>query len=352
MKRKELSFYKFPIVTLEICIFLTALFVAIGSWNAWVIYSNTVKSWEKSSETQRISKEIIYLDEVLTMSALMGASTGKSFWEKRYRQHESELTKLIETLQKISSTNGVKTFAKKTESANNALVAMENKAFVWIREGKVDKAKNILSSKEYEEQKQIYSKGIRDLIKKVELQNQKDISQNTNKLFAFYLICGFVLLASLVAGLIVLQKYFTQLKRSKTLSSTFGHILDNSFNEIYVFDASSLKFLQVSPGASRNLQYSMQELTQLTALDLKPEFNKETIGDLVKPLVLREKSTLNFETVHKRKDGSLYPIEVRLQLMHEETPPVFVAIGLDITQRKNDQEKLKTYADELKKKQY
>jgi len=49
---------------------------------------------------------------------------------------------------------------------------------------------------------------------------------------------------------------------------------------------------------------------------------------------------VQFESVHRRKDGSLYPVEVRLQLSSAESPPVFVAIVQDITARKHAEARL------------
>ncbi|MBT5260651.1 MAG: PAS domain S-box protein [Nitrospina sp.] len=129
-------------------------------------------------------------------------------------------------------------------------------------------------------------------------------------------------------------------RKQEELTTRFGRILDNSSNEIYVFDASTLHFVQVNSGARKNLGYSMDELTHLTPLELKPEHTLETFEKLIEPLRSGKKSMIVFETVHKRKDGMLYPVEVKLQLMHEETPPVFIAIIQDATMRKQAEEKL------------
>ncbi len=132
-------------------------------------------------------------------------------------------------------------------------------------------------------------------------------------------------------------------------STRFGRIVDNSINEIYVFNAVTLQFVQVNLGARENLQFSMEELIHLTPLDLKPEYTLETFEELIKPLRENRKPLITFETVHKRKDGSLYPVSVRLQLMHDEIPPVFLAIIEDITQRKLAEDKLSQYAIELRR---
>ena len=126
----------------------------------------------------------------------------------------------------------------------------------------------------------------------------------------------------------------TERKQAENLLARLGRILDDSANEIYVFDADSLRFIQVNRGAQQNLGYTLEELKALTPLDLKPEFTPQSFESLLVPLRQGEMQSLVFETVHKRKDGSQYPVEVRLQLSCGETPPVFVAIIQDITERR------------------
>ncbi|MBC8287688.1 MAG: PAS domain S-box protein [Nitrospinae bacterium] len=79
----------------------------------------------------------------------------------------------------------------------------------------------------------------------------------------------------------------------------------------------------------------MKELMCLTPLDFKPEYTLETFEKLIKPLRLKKVPIIVFETMHKRKDGTLYPVSIRLQLMHEEFDPVFVAVIEDISERKH-----------------
>ncbi len=110
-----------------------------------------------------------------------------------------------------------------------------------------------------------------------------------------------------------------------------GQIIEKSINEVYVFDADTLKFIFVNEGARDNLGYSLDELSELTPIDIKPMFSKSEFEALITPLRSGETEVLVFETVHKRKDGTTYPIEVHLQLSTEEEPYVFVAIILDIT---------------------
>ena len=126
----------------------------------------------------------------------------------------------------------------------------------------------------------------------------------------------------------------TERRQAEKLSQRLGRILDSSFNEIYVFDAETFRFTQVNQGALSNLGYTMQELHHLTPWDLEPEFDAESFAAAVAPLRSGEKELWVFETQHRRKDASLYPVEVRLQLSRTETPPVFLAVIADITERK------------------
>jgi diguanylate cyclase (GGDEF)-like protein/PAS domain S-box-containing protein len=149
---------------------------------------------------------------------------------------------------------------------------------------------------------------------------------------------------SLQGELLVLEGFITDIterKRAEEIAARFGRVLDNSSNEIYVFDAAMLKFVQANEGARRNLGYSSEELAELTPLDLKPKYTRETFEALIAPLKRREVDNLTFETVHRRKNGSLYPVEVRLQLSYAENPPVFVSVILDITERKLTEEALR-----------
>jgi PAS domain S-box-containing protein len=56
----------------------------------------------------------------------------------------------------------------------------------------------------------------------------------------------------------------TERKRAERLNTRLGRIVEDSVNEIYVFDSKTLRFVQVNRGARENLGYSMEELRELT----------------------------------------------------------------------------------------
>ena len=117
-------------------------------------------------------------------------------------------------------------------------------------------------------------------------------------------------------------------------------LLEDSLNEIYIFDAETLKFIQVNEGARLNLGYSMAELMDMTPVDIKPQHTPESFRKILSPLLNDTKKKIIFDSLHLRKDGSTYQIEVHLQKMQHENRPVYVAIILDITEREQDKLKL------------
>ncbi|CAK0745697.1 two-component system, sensor histidine kinase and response regulator [Gammaproteobacteria bacterium] len=133
-------------------------------------------------------------------------------------------------------------------------------------------------------------------------------------------------------GLVTAFQDITQRLRAEEKAVRYSRVLESSLNEVYLFDAESLHFVEVNRGARENLGYTMEELYALTPVDLKPEFTAESFEQVLKPLRERAREQITFTTTHRRKDGSLYPVEVHLQLLSNGTP-IFAAIIHDITER-------------------
>ncbi len=139
---------------------------------------------------------------------------------------------------------------------------------------------------------------------------------------------------------ICIMRDITERNRIEETAIRLGRTLEESHNEILIFHAKTLRFIQVNRGARENLGYSMDELRDLTPLDIKPELTPDSLTRLIEPLHTGKKETIRFTSVHRRKDGSCYPVEAHLQASTLEGMPVFVAIAADITERKRAEEGL------------
>ena len=141
-----------------------------------------------------------------------------------------------------------------------------------------------------------------------------------------------------VIEIIGVGRDITKLKRAEAQRRQLSDIIEKSLNEIFVFDSQTLKFRDVNQGALKNLQYTLEEIKEMTPLDLKPELTEATFRAMVEPLLAGAQESLTFETSHLRADGSLYPVEVHLQLMDADGDRVFLAVIFDITERKRAEE--------------
>jgi len=117
----------------------------------------------------------------------------------------------------------------------------------------------------------------------------------------------------------------------------FLNLFRESLNEIYIFDAESLRFIEVNRTALLNLGYTMEELSKITPVEIKPNFTKHSYEKNIKPLRKNLKKKIVFVTSHKRKDGSIYTAEIHLQLAVFMLRKVFIATVFDITERKKDE---------------
>ncbi len=139
--------------------------------------------------------------------------------------------------------------------------------------------------------------------------------------------------ADKITQYIAIRTDITRSKRLHRERERFHRVVEGSLNEIYIFDSETLHFVDANYGARNNIGYSMAELREMTPDNLKPDFTRESFAELIKPLRDGTRQKIQFETIHQRKDGTQYPVEIHLQLMDVESP-VYVAIVLNITERK------------------
>ena len=118
--------------------------------------------------------------------------------------------------------------------------------------------------------------------------------------------------------------------------SQFKSALDQTLDCVFMFDPDSLRFVYVNRGAVEHVGYSEAELLRLTPLDLKPEYDEARLrNEVLNPLRNGLEASHRFETVHRKKNGQLVPVEITIQLVTmAEDRQRFIAIVRDITQRR------------------
>jgi PAS domain S-box-containing protein len=191
-------------------------------------------------------------------------------------------------------------------------------------------------------------KELREAIKKGEscqarLRNyKKDGTLFWNDLYIFPITNS----KGIVTNFIGIQNDVTLRKKAEEERVHLASIFDELLNEIYVFNAKTLKFVNANYGAQKNIGYSLEELKNMTPLDIKISENITKFRKTIDVLLKDNVDKIEFESVHKRKDGTTYPVEVHLQLSRLNEKDVFIAIILDITERKNYTTKLENKVQE------
>lgn len=125
----------------------------------------------------------------------------------------------------------------------------------------------------------------------------------------------------------------SKLSEAKNQAERLGLIIENVEQEVYLASMRDEKFISVNKAARVNLQYSMEELREMTARDLNVELSQHEIDQMIAPIASGESKVLVFNTRHRRKDGSTYPCRVRVERMDDLNEPVALAFVEDITKR-------------------
>lgn len=150
-----------------------------------------------------------------------------------------------------------------------------------------------------------------------------------------------------VTGCLSVMLDVTELRSSEKEQRLLGATVAASLNEVYLFDAVTLRFRFVNKGALENLGYTLAEMQTMTPLDIKPEYDAGRFEQLTKPLLEHTAKIQIFETVHRRADGSVYPVEAHMQLFEQDGERVFLAVIQDITERRRAEEALRRSEEQL-----
>ena len=116
---------------------------------------------------------------------------------------------------------------------------------------------------------------------------------------------------------------------------------DRAADSIYVLDSKTGRILDANNRATQMLGYSRDELLKISARDIEVALSPDTI-DVIHQRT--EQEIVAVEGTHRRKDGSTFPVEVRLASLAPEQPHRVLAIVRDVTARKRTLEALRQQA--------
>ncbi len=118
----------------------------------------------------------------------------------------------------------------------------------------------------------------------------------------------------------------------------FRRLVDNAGDAFFLHDVDG-NIIDVSKRACDVLGYTREELLSMHVSDIDLKF----AGELDPPRYWNrepDKYPLSFEGVHRRKDGSIFPVELRLAPIDASGQRLMLALARDITDRKRAEQQL------------
>jgi|GEM_PF-285222 len=141
-----------------------------------------------------------------------------------------------------------------------------------------------------------------------------------------------------IGGIMMLVENITARKEAEEALRLFQTLVDQSSDTLEVIDPKSGRFLDVNKNGPAELGCTREEYLALRVTDIDPTFS------VAKWLELAEKIRVNGsqrgEGVHRRKDGTTFPIEFSAKWVHLDRDYI-VTVVRDITERRRAEEALR-----------
>jgi PAS domain S-box-containing protein len=112
-------------------------------------------------------------------------------------------------------------------------------------------------------------------------------------------------------------------------------LLNQDNDAVEIVDPETLRFLEVNEKACRELGYTREEMLSLRVCDIDPTVNDAERLSL--DARLRRPQSVLIESIHRRKDGSVFPVEIDIKRVQFDRTYA-IAIVRDITKRKRAEE--------------
>jgi PAS domain S-box-containing protein len=163
-------------------------------------------------------------------------------------------------------------------------------------------------------------------------------------------------LAAVIAGLLLRLSAKEQVRReAETLARRraeqwmiFQETMDEAPDAMFVLDEQSLYFTYVNRGAETLLGYSEAELLRMSPLDIDINLDPTQFRADMGAMRRGERGARRFQTVHRRDNGMLVPVEVVVQYVPGRNRQTgrFIAVVRDISEFRAVEANLR--ADELR----
>lgn len=137
----------------------------------------------------------------------------------------------------------------------------------------------------------------------------------------------------------------TEHKQDEIKLQMFRALLDNSIDAIEVLDPVTMRLLDVNETQCRKLGYSREELLSMKITDLDAGLTADQMREI--RALIQKNGEAQFETMQRRKDNTIFPVEVSTKLL-ELDKPYLLSIVRDITPRKLAEAEVQKLQEQLR----
>ena len=140
------------------------------------------------------------------------------------------------------------------------------------------------------------------------------------------------------SGALVFVRDITERKVAEEASHRFELLVENSRDIILFIRRDDGRILEANRAAAVAYGYSREELLALKVQELR---ESDTVGLVPEQMARADAEGILFETVHRRKDGTTFPIEISSRGTTIRGVRTLISIGRDITERRRSEDALR-----------
>jgi PAS domain S-box-containing protein len=132
-----------------------------------------------------------------------------------------------------------------------------------------------------------------------------------------------------------------RLRAEKALQDSearYRRLVDNALDAIFLSDRSG-RILDANAQACRRLGYAYEELVTLNIWDVDAQVSPQIIEGFMD--MIAEKGSAVVQGMHRRKDGSLFPVEIQATAFRENGTLLVLGVARDISERLEAEERLR-----------
>jgi len=349
-------------------LFLLLLLAVAGiffrpGWRAWQSYQQVKTTGALLRQLAGAEGSILHRDEVLTMSAMMAAAAGETpppeapgtgpsagspkwdvgeKWITRYEEFGPRINPAIKNIVSMYEDDAVSAGAVLATLASTKLDKMENEALDLVRRGDGKAATALLCSPEYEEQRQVYQKGMTGFVgnarSALESRRDKDIAgivRTLAEIGGTLMLLIFVWLAAQR-----LRRRLADRMRTEQKITAFAQEWQETFNAITdgvcIIDKATGRILQCNRGMTGLLKKSYGEIVGRSCCELV----HGSVEPVKKCPLVRMWNTRRSETAVVQMGEKWLQIKVDPVINNKGQLVGAVHVASDITERKNADEAL------------